>query len=126
MALIDWSRLAERVNGDGEFQLAARFWDATLRLDVGSESRRLRFADGALREVSPCALDAECDVHISAPTEEWERLLEPAPRPFYQDLLAAQAHHGIELNAEWLDFAAYYPALRRLVEILREARTEGS
>jgi hypothetical protein len=123
MALIDWTGLADRVNADGEFQLAARFWDATLRLDVGPESQRLRLEGGALREVSPCAPDAECDVFISAPAGEWERLLEPTPRPFYQDLLAAQAHHGIELNPDLLDFAAYYPALRRLVEILREARS---
>jgi hypothetical protein len=123
MALIDWSELPDRVNRDGEFRVASRFWDATLRLDVGPDSRRLRFEGGALSEVSACARDAECDVHVSAPTEEWERLLEPTPRPFYQDLLAAQAHHGIELNEDFLDFAAYYPALRRLVDILREART---
>lgn len=123
MALIEWNELPERINADPEFALAARFWDATLRLDVGSESRRLRFEGGALREVGPCEGEAACDVHISAPAREWERLLEPVPRPFYQDLFGAQLHHDIELNANPLDFAAYYPALRRLIQILREARS---
>ena len=126
MALIEWNRLAERVNADPEFALAARFWDATLRLDVGSESRRLRFASGALREVAACERGADCDLHVSAPTEAWERLLEAVPRPFYQDLFGAQLHHDVELSADPLDFAPYYPALRRLLEILREARSSGA
>ena len=123
MALIEWNQLAERVNADGEFRQAARFWQATLRLDIGDDSHRLRFEDGTLHEVSACQREAACDVHISAPTEDWERLLAPAPRPFYQDLFGAQLHHDIELNRDPLDYAAYYPALRRLVEILREARS---
>jgi len=123
MALLEWNRLADRVNADPEFALAARFWDATLRLDVGTESHRLRFESGALREVTACEREAECDLHIAAPAQEWERLLAAVPRPFYQDLFGAQLHHDITLNANPLDFAAYYPALRRLLEIFREARS---
>ena len=66
---------------------------------------------------------AHSSVQISAPTEDWERMLAPVPRPFNQDLFGAQLHHDVELNRDPLDYAAYYPALRRLVEILREARS---
>jgi hypothetical protein len=125
VALIAWDELAGRVNEDGEFRLAARFWNTTLRLDLGSESRRLCLHEGRLQEVGSCDSEADCDLHISAPIEDWERLLAPVPRPFYQDLVAAQLHHGFRMNADLLDYAAYYPALRRLVEILREARQEG-
>ena len=122
MALIAWGDLARRVNQDGEFRLASRFWNATLRLDLGPESQQLCFQEGQLQEIRGCEADADCEVHISAPLEDWERLLEPIPRPFYQDLFAAQLHHGFQMNAEPVDYAAYYPALRRLVEILRETR----
>ncbi len=122
MAGIAWSELARRIDKDGEFRLASRFWEATLRLDLGPESHRLCFQDGRLREVGACDPDADCDVYVSAPLEEWERLLAPVPQPFYQDLFGAQLHHGFQMNAEPLDYAAYYPALRRLVEILREMR----
>ena len=122
MALIAWDELVRRVNEDGEFRLASRFWDATLRLDLGSESQRLCFQAGQLSEVGPCDRDLHCDLHISAPLGDWEQLLAPVPRPFYQDLFAAHLHHGFQLNADPVDYAAYYPALRRLVEILREAR----
>jgi hypothetical protein len=122
MASIAWEELARRVNQDGEFRLASRFWDATLRLDLGPESQRLCFQGGRLQEIRDCDPDADCDLHISAPLEDWERLLEPVPRPFYQDLFAAQLYHGFQMTAEPLDYAAYYPALRRLIEILREVR----
>ena len=46
--MIAWSELAGRVNEDGEFRYAARHWDATLRLDMGDASHRLRFEDGSL------------------------------------------------------------------------------
>ena len=122
MALIAWGELAGRVNQDGEFRLASRIWNATLRLDLGSESRWLCFQEGRLREIGSCDPDTDCDLYIRASLEDWERLLAPVPKPFYQDLLGAQLHHGFQMNADLLDFAAYYPALRRLVEILREAR----
>ena len=120
--LSDWQALPERVNRDPEFAVAGRHWTARLRLDVGDEHTRLRFEDGALREVAACAADADCDVFVSAPSEEWEELLAPVPRPFYQDLFGAQLHHDVRLSPDPLAYAAYYPALRRLMQILREAR----
>lgn len=66
MVLIAWDELARRVNEDGEFHLASRFWDATLRLDLGPESQRLCFEEGRLREIGSCDPDADCDLYISA------------------------------------------------------------
>lgn len=125
MPSIPWARLPEQVNADGEFRLAARFWDACVRLDFGGESRALRFEGGRLVEVRPCGQDAACDLWVSASAEDWEKLLEPVPRPFYQDLVGAQLHHGFRMNENPLAWAAYYPALRRLVEILRAAREDA-
>ena len=112
--------LAQRLDSDGEFRLTSRQWTATVRLDVGTQSYAIRLEDGRIRTVTACAGGSPCDVFVSAPPTTWERLLEPVPRPFYQDLLAAVMHHGVMMNADLLDIAAYYPALRRLLEILRE------
>jgi len=122
--MIAWDELQGRVNDDSEFRLAARFWNATLRLDVGRASHRLRFEEGALAEVAPCPADAPCDLFIGASDDDWRELLAPVPRPFYQDLFGAQLHHGIRLPADPLDYAAYYPALRRLVQLLRVTRED--
>lgn len=120
--MLDWQALPDRVNADPEFRLAARSWSARLRLDVGDDSRRLRFEDGVLAEVEPCAADAPCELFVGASAADWEELLAPTPRPFYQDLFGAGLQHGVRLPEDPLEYAAYYPALRRLVQLLSAAR----
>jgi len=123
--MIDWSRLPERVNADPEFRLASRKWTATLRLDVGAESRALRFEDGVLTSVTPTGRDAAADLFIGAPEAEWRELLAPAPRPFYTDLYGAHMMHGIALPEDAIAYAAYYPALRRLLQVMSSVRKEA-
>ena len=123
--MIDWSDLAERMRSDPEFQLSSRHWTATLRLDVGDQSHAFRFEDGALAAADRSAPDEEADVFVRAPEEAWRELLAPTPRPFYQDLFGASLHHGVELPADQTSFAAYYPALRRLVQLLSASREEN-
>jgi hypothetical protein len=123
--MIVWQDLQGRVNGDPEFRLAARFWNATLRLDVGATSHRVRFEEGALTEVASCAGDAPCDLFIGASEDDWRELLAPVPRPFYQDLFGAALQHGVRLPEDPLAYAAYYAALRRLMQLLSASREEG-
>lgn len=123
--MIAWGELKDRVNADAEFRLAARLWDATLRLDVGDASHRLRFRDGSLAEVEPCAAEDPCDLFVGASEDAWRELLEPVPRPYYQDLFGAQLLHGIRLPGDPLAYAAYYPALRRLMQLLSASREDG-
>ena len=121
--MIDWTNLARRLDEDGEFRVASRLWTATLRLDVGDDSQALRIEDGRVVSVQATTAGAACDVFVSGPVELWARLLEPVPAPFHHDLFPAALHHGLAMNPDILDYAAYYPALRRLLEVLREART---
>jgi hypothetical protein len=122
--MIAWQDLQARVNDDPEFRLAARSWDATLRLDFDDSSRRLRFEQGALRDVAECTRNADCDVFVAAGDAAWRELLATPPRPFYQDLFGAQLHHDVRLSPDPLAYAAYYPALRRLVQLLSASREE--
>jgi hypothetical protein len=116
--MIAWNQLADRANDDPEFRYAARFWNATLRLDVGDASFRVRIEDGRVAETGPCAREEACDVFVSASDADWRELLAPTPRPFYQDLYGAQIHHGVRLPQDPVVYAAYYPALRRLLHAL--------
>ena len=59
------------------------------------------------------------DVGIDAPTQEWEKLLAPVPRPFYQSLFAAAAHHGVVLSGDPMDSYAYMGALTRILDLMR-------
>ena len=56
---------------------------------------------------------------IVGPADGWEKMLQPAPPPFYQDLYGAQIHHGFAIHGAIEDVGPYYPALRRLIELLR-------
>ena len=120
--LLDFSALAQRANADGEFALHARFWNATIRLDVGRSRYRLDVRDGIVADCTPWLGSIACDLTIGADETEWGRLLEAIPKPFYQDLYAATVHHGFTVSGDQLNYCAYYPALRRLVELMREAR----
>jgi hypothetical protein len=121
--MLDWHRLMERANGDGEFRLHARFWNAKVRIVRGSERTLLEMVAGEIRRAQPWdAADYGADLEIAAPPADWEALLEAVPRPFYQDLFAAQAHHDVRMNGDDHHLCAYYPAVRRLMELMREVK----
>jgi hypothetical protein len=119
MRQIPWSRVMERANADGEFRIAARFWQAALRFDIGPESVRLTVEDGVIRAIAPGPSGADCEVGVSGTLPSWERLL--AAVPLWQDLLGAVLRGDFVLKAEDPEaFYAYYPAVRRLVDLVRE------
>jgi len=122
MPLLDWPRLVAHANADGEFRLQARFWTASIRIDSGDETVRLAISDGKLASVEPWAGRIASDLSIAAPAGEWQELLAPLPRPFYHDLAAAAVHHAFAFEGNVRHRCAYYPAVRRLVELMREVR----
>lgn len=120
MALLDWSRLGRRANEDGEFRLLARFWNASVRIEAGAEHVRVAMRDGVVAGIEPWGGRAASDLTIAAPEAAWREVLKPVPRPFYHDLAAAAAHHEFGLYGDVRHRCAYYPAVRRLVELMRE------
>ena len=118
--MIPWHDLKSTLEQDPEFRHTIRHWTANVRLSVGDRHHAIRFQDGALAALEPCDADSPCDVFLAGPEDEWRELLRNEPRPFYQDPFFASVHHGIEINRDQFAYAAYYPALRRLVEVLRQ------
>jgi hypothetical protein len=120
MSLFDVNTITSAANADGEFKLAARLWNADLRLEVGAEAYRLKMRDGRISEFSK--FDApKWDVKISAPESDWRELLKPIPKPFYQDLMAAMTRQGFTVEGDRLGFNPYYRAICRLFELMRKA-----
>jgi len=117
--MIRWAAFRSALADDAEFRYAARHWTATVRLSVGGTHRAVRLREGEVVDLAPCGADGPCDVAVAGPASEWRELLRPVPRPFYQDLFFASVHHGIEITPDQRGYAAWYPALRRLTEILR-------
>ena len=122
MAFPDPTRLSALFDTDRELALCARFWTGALHLGVGAERWCLRFEAGDFAGVSKApAAPGPRDVEIVAAPAEWEKLLAPVPPPFYQDAFGASLHHPVSLGGDLDTLFAYYPAVRRVIEILREA-----
>lgn len=123
MALPDIAALRARFERDPELGHAVRFWTGALIVKAGAARSALRFEAGRLAEAGPRDAPAgPRDVEIAAAPGEWEKLLAPEPPPFYQDVFGASLHHPVSLGGDVETLYAYYPAIRRVLEILREAR----
>jgi len=120
--MIKWDGFSDIANNDGEFKVAARFWSGSLRLDFDDYSIRASIENGALKPFEQTSRDSAATVTISAPNGDWEKLLVPTPRPFFQDVIVAQIHHGFEIGPSPMAYAAYYPAIRRLIDLVRRER----
>lgn len=120
--MLDWQRVAARANDDGEFRMHARFWNSTIRLGIGDEKLKVRIDSGEIVDIEPWFGAVAGDLAIQAPLDDWEALLQPLPKPFYQDLYPATVHHGFDVIGDTKNYCAYYPAIRRLIEIMREVR----
>ncbi len=132
--------LLRQANDDPEFQIAARFWNTVLHVavedaggagaggagaELGDRGHLIRIRDGRIEEIRPqtsAGPGEPWQLSISAPSDEWRRFLEPVPRPFYQDLWGASTYHGFRIQGDLEQHLyPYYPAVRRMFELLRAA-----
>ncbi len=111
--------LRQALNDDPEFRYNARYWDASLRLGIGDQRLCVRIANGNVEAIRPWESDDPSDIGVDAATAEWEQLLAPVPRPFYQSLYAATLHHGFTLTGDEVETFAYMAALIRLLDVMR-------
>jgi hypothetical protein len=112
--------LRQALNDDPEFRYSARYWDASLRLGIGDQPLHLTVEDGRVEAIRPWQAGDSSDLGIDASREEWEELLAPLPRPFYQSLYGATVHHGFTLAGEDVEIYAYMAAVTRLIEVMRQ------
>jgi len=65
-----------------------------------------------------------CTLRIGGPAASWHELLQPVPRPFFQDFLPASLHHGFVCEGDLESFYAYYGAISRILVAMRRAVAE--
>ena len=123
---VDTDTLQVRLNEDPEFGLNARQWDCRLRFRLGADGFILVVRDGQVAAVEePAGLFDEWQIAISADDEVWQNILSAVPPPFYHDLFPAQLHHGLRLEGDLESLFAYYGAVRRLTEIMRDVHNDA-
>ena len=118
--LADPAGLTERLNNDPEFRIGARYWDCRLRLDLGSRSVGVVITGGSVAEVD-LGPQGTWDVVITGPEEGWAKLFSPVPPPFYTDVFPAMKYHGFSITGDLASLVAYHPAMRRMMDTIRES-----
>lgn len=113
--------LPAAANKDPEFAHAARMWNADIVFASDDDCVRVTVHDGRMTDACAAAKDAPAQIRISGPSEGWTRMLRALPPPFYQDLFGAAVHHGFVIAGSIEDVYPYYPALRRLIDLLRKS-----
>ncbi len=123
-AVFDTARILAAVQVDPEFGIQARFWTCRIAFAVGAERCVLEVADG--KATAFAHGNGTARLRLSAPLESWREMMRPEPRPFFHDLMAAVAREGFTLEGDDLDgdFRPYYPAIRRLIELMRACAQE--
>ena len=118
------SAVLDAINGDREFQMAARYWNGSFRWSMGpSEAYLFSVRDGRIAAVNrePTPFDA-WDFEIAGSADGWREILAASPKPFYQDVASAMLRHGFTLGGDVESFFAYHAALRRMLAVLRALR----
>ncbi len=118
------SEWQQRCLEDGEFMQAARYWNGGIRLVIGDEPIEVLVKDGVPGD--ECG-DESGMIQLSGLTEVWDAVLAAVPSRFNNDVLANMTHGlGLERRADSVQFAQYYAAVARAVELLRPEADSGS
>jgi hypothetical protein len=116
MPVINFSEFMQAAASDPEFVRAMRYFNGSISLLVGQEEQHaLHFAEGIMQQAAP---PNSATIEVSGTAEQWQRLLEERPRPFFQCLQSAAVKHGMGLAGGDAVFA-YLPALNRMVQLMR-------
>jgi hypothetical protein len=121
MPLFDPGRAAATANADGEFRIAARFWDGDVCFDIGADAYHLEVRGGRIASFAPLAAGAEPSwiLRLSGPEAMWREMLVPTPRAFFHDFQAASFREGLVVEGDVVSYGPYYRAVARLIEIMR-------
>ena len=109
------------VNGDAEFRLVSRDMNLNVSLEVGGEKRLFSFRDGRLHSIGKyVALAETIHVYIRGGADFWQKLLSAMPPPNFQNLYAGVRFKTCEVLGDSELYFAYFAALTRLVELMRD------
>ena len=113
--------LAALCAADGEFRLAARFWNGGMRLRLGETLLGVTLANGAPHAGDPGWQGAGV-IDLAAPQEAWDALLAATPPRFTNDIAPLVMAGQMTLESDPIVYAQYYPAAMRAIELLRPPR----
>lgn len=122
---VDAGRLRTAMRNDPELQIAARYLTCRIRLEIDDAYMTVLFVDGSVVDVVDTMTGFDpYDIVLSGPATVWRGILEPVPAPFYQDFWSARFMHGFRTEGDLDTLCAYYGAIRRMGDLMREIAGE--
>lgn len=116
---LDPAEMRQALNDDPEFRVQARYWNTTFRIAADGRSLLVRVIDGVVGIDTGATPFDGWDFQLAGTTEHWAQMLAPVPAAFYQDYYAAMLYHGFAIEGDMQQIMAYYPAIRRSLEVFR-------
>lgn len=114
---------AQRCLNDGEFMLAARYWNGGLNLKIDDKTLSLPVSQG---KPAPTAPMTGGIIELAAPAGVWDEVLAAVPKRFHNDVMAnVMQGQGMERHADPVVFAQYFAAAARAIELLRPQSNSG-
>src|ERR1700758_3051472 len=125
-----FSRLPDLTASDPEWQLVSRHWNGRLSVAAGPDSAVFTdtvavfdVVDGSLRPSTRRVWADPGNITLRAPEEVWQGMLEAIPPPYLHCPMGA-AYHGFEAGGHPETVAQYWPAVHRVVALLRHAASD--
>ena len=112
--------LAAACNADGEFVLAARRWSGAVRFRIDDHVIGLSLRDGVAGPWSTADRGVPT-VEFSGPASVWDQIFAPRPPRLLNDLLPAEFTGQLIRSGDEMAYWQYFPAIARIVEIVRES-----
>lgn len=115
----------ERINGDPEFRIAARFMSQDILIGVGDAQCIIRAREGVITEIAldPSPLE-KWNFFIRAPEKGWGLFLKPIPPPFYQGFFTAAMREDFQFGGDVEALFAHYWPVQRMLAVMRELQNE--
>ena len=109
------------VNGDPEFAIAARFWNARIRFYTNeADEYFMEIRDGRVAGFQKGSDGYMAStIYVGGPRETWREILRPDPPRFCNDFFPAAIHRGMRLGGDLSSLYAYYSALQRILAVMR-------
>ena len=107
--VLDTTAVSSTLNGDGEFQIAARYWTALVRLDVGGTTYDLQLDNGKATALTTPGTSQHPDVSVTGAADAWrDRAI---GRAFGDRALRITGDRNLQV-------APYQAAINRLVGVV--------
>lgn len=118
---LDIQKTMDTLSKDPEFMREIRYYDGTLKMNMGDDSYEIVFSNGKpiLAKDDVPNYSAPVTTEITGTDDMWQHLLAKKPIPYYQCLQTTCVKHGMQMSSN-VETLAYLPAWNRMVFVLRD------